>query len=102
VSREISYINFVNWYRHWSLTETIRYPDYVLENITETEFHRARLEIDTEMWSERDGRRYRPYSLADPRTVVSNSDLFIEIHRDNSQWQRQWRRYAVNQYLQKK
>lgn len=99
MSREISYIDFARWYRHWSLTETIRYPDYVLETITEPEFHRARLEIGAEMWSERDGRRYNPYSTNDPRCVAENTALFVDIHRDNAQWQRQWRRYAVNAYL---
>ena len=95
-SIDLTFEAFALWYSKWVLFEILKSTQWVPTHIGEGDFHRAQTEISAVMWSEADHSRYRPYSTADPRTVVANTALFIDIHRDNQQWQRQWIRYAVN------
>lgn len=95
---DLTYADFNKWYSKWSLWEILKSPHGIPGEITEPDFHKALIEITTVMWSEIDNKKYNPYSVADPRSVTSNQALFVDISRDNSQWQRQWKRYAVNTY----
>jgi hypothetical protein len=97
-SIDLTYADFSDWYSKWSLWEILKSPHGIPTEITEADFHKALIEISTIMWSEIDNKKYNPYSVADPRSVTHNQALFAEISRDNTQWQRQWKRYAVSTY----
>lgn len=98
---DLTYADFARWYDRWHLLEVIKSPHGIPTHISEKDFHLAMIEITTVMWSEHDNSKYSPYSTADPRSVAANTALFIDISRDNRQWQRQWIRFAVNEYEKK-
>ena len=95
-----TYRDFAEWYDRWVLFEVLKSPHAIPMEITEGDFYRAQVELSTVMFSETDQKQYKPYSTADPRSVVANTALFIDISRDNQQWQRQWRRYSVDSFNQ--
>jgi len=92
------YKRFFQWYQRYYILESCRSPHPIPDTISPGDYSRAQVEISTRMFSENTPREYCPYSLEDPRTVARNTALFIDIHRDSIQWQRQWIRYAVNAY----